>query len=166
MTNDSASALDALLRRLVSDDEFERQAALGELALRPIDVLAGLVRHPIVAVRVALAKVLAGHTSERALALVAQLADDDDSAVRQTLAEGLKALASWPVPDEVLLRLANDSDSDVADVAVPALAHRPRLHGALVELLRKEDQFWSVRKITARTHSGSCGSPGPTSSWR
>ncbi len=151
MADGTSEHLEALLRRLLAEDEFERQAALEALRALPADVLAPLTRHPIVGVRAGLARALAQRDDAASLALVAELAEDGDSAVRQALAEGIKAHELWLVPDAVLERLAEDEDSDVQQLVLPALARRPALHNVIVSHLCRDNNWWGVRKVAAHT---------------
>ncbi|MEZ6015565.1 MAG: AAA family ATPase [Planctomycetota bacterium] len=154
MTTNGTNDLEALLRRLLADDEFERQAALEELRQRPSATLVTLVDHSIDRVRVALARAIAGRNDPIALDILQRLADDTDCDVRQALAEAIKAHEGWVVSDELLVKLARDEDSDVAAAAVPLLARRRTLHPILVELLARDDVYWGVRKVAASTLGG------------
>ena len=155
-----SSDLDTLLRRLLAEDEFERQAAVEALRKLPIETLAPVVSHPIVGVRLGLARAMIGRRGAAAFALVEQLATDSESSVRQVIAEGIKAHADWDVPDTLILQLVADDDSDVAQVVVPALGRRSQLHDALIELLGKTHTWWSTRKAAAHA-LGFLRDPGP-----
>jgi len=151
MADRNPESLEALLRRLLAEDEFERQAALEALRALPAEVLAPLTKHPILGVRCALARALAQRDDDASIALAEELAEDGDPAVRQALAEGIKAHERWLVPDGLLERLADDSDSDVQQTVLPALGRRPALHAVIVSHLRRDNNWWGVRKVAAHT---------------
>jgi ATP-dependent Clp protease ATP-binding subunit ClpC len=152
--------LDALLRRLLAEDEFERQAALEELRKLPLETLAPLESHPIVGVRLGLARALVGRHGNAAFELVERLASDSESAVRQVLADGIRSNDGWEVPDSLILRLVADEDSDVAQAVVPALGRRSQLHDTLIDLIRREEAWWGTRKAAAHA-LGFLRNPGP-----
>jgi ATP-dependent Clp protease ATP-binding subunit ClpA len=118
------------------------------------------VSHPIVGVRLGLARALIGRHGNTALELVERLASDSECAVRQVLADGIRSNDGWEVPDSLILRLVADEDSDVAQAVVPALGRRSQLHDTLIDLMRREEAWWGTRKAAAHA-LGFLRNPGP-----
>ncbi|MEM9381103.1 MAG: AAA family ATPase [Planctomycetota bacterium] len=141
---------ESLLRKLAASDPFDRHAAIEGLRALDVDVLVGLAKHPVIAVRAGVARAIEGRTEPALLEVVRKLAGGGQVEVREALAETIAGAADWALPDDVVVRLARDQATGVASRVIDALARRPSCVGTLGDLVREEDVEWDVRREVLR----------------
>ena len=143
--------LQELVERARSGDHEPYQELLDALRQQgrtTPDSLRELARSEEPVLRRAALHLASDDADDELLSLLASLANDAVSQVRQALAQALEDHIWWPF-DHVVSVLMADSDSDVRLNAVRAARWRSALELRLVERLTKDD-YWRVRQEIAR----------------
>lgn len=149
-TKSDGDAWEALLRRLGSDDPFDREEAIQALAARPTADLLALAQHSIPAVRSGFIQAIAGRDDAALWPALVELSADRDYNVRVALANALGRSEGWAMPDEAVVRLARDSSEEIALPGIKVLEGRPEQLHVLVKLGRDDDASWNIQKESNR----------------
>ncbi len=147
--------LQELVQRARSGDFGDFEKLLDALRTAPLSpaVLREYARSPEMSLRRAAVALGVVHRDPELLAVLAELASDDESAVRLALASAIAANPGWWSDGTILRQLLEDDDCDVRKRAAEAALRWPDLEAAVLTRLAKDD-YWGVRRDVARMLSG------------